>query len=212
MRLIKHFLYMVLISWAVLLTISACADVDFAAQFCKDNGGKYELRQFAEDGFSGYCIFEDGAECNVRDFYEGRCQPDRVVNTPAPTPTLFITAAPTPPATADDALNAAQLADAPLDCPLGDDATFDYLEGYGYQTPQQALDAYLDEHPEIEHPPGEIAAKLEEAERVVWVYVREEEKVGSISAHYEPWGLWVVSGVERCVDESELPPVAPTRG
>ena len=191
----------------------ACVSVDWSAEFCKNNGGEFVNRAFEGDLVKSYCLFDDDTECESWAFYEGRCQPERVTNTPGPTPTLFITAAPTLPTTADDALNVAQqLADTPLDCPLGDDATFDYLEGYGYQTPQQALDAYLDEHPEIEHPPGEIAVKLEEAERVVWVYVREGEKVGSISAHYEPWGLWVVSSVERCVDESELPPVAPTRG
>ncbi len=110
---------------------------------------------------------------------------------------------------ASDTVDAAQLADAPLECPLAELTDFDIKEGSGYQTPKEALDSYLNDHPEIEHPPGEIAAKLEEEDGVTWIYVREGEKVGSISADYMPWGLWHVMGVERCIDGSELPPVAP---
>ncbi len=112
---------------------------------------------------------------------------------------------------ADDTVDAAQLADAPLECPLAELIEFEIEEGSGYPTPQEALDSYLNKLPRTEYPPGKIAAKVKEEDRVVWAYVRDGEKVGSTSAHHMLWGLWHVMGVERCVDESKLPPVAPTR-
>ncbi len=45
-----------------------------ASVHCADRGGKLEIRTEA-GGEVGYCIFEDGSECEERAFYWGDCAP-----------------------------------------------------------------------------------------------------------------------------------------
>jgi putative hemolysin len=44
-----------------------------ASVYCKNQGGKLEIRNF-KDGQRGFCIFDDGSECDEWDFYYGRCK------------------------------------------------------------------------------------------------------------------------------------------
>ena len=44
-----------------------------AAVFCKEQGGKLEIRNFLE-GQKGFCFFDDGSECEEWDFYNGKCK------------------------------------------------------------------------------------------------------------------------------------------
>jgi uncharacterized protein len=50
-----------------------------ASKYCVDQGGRLEIRDEAA-GQAGYCIFEDGSECEEWAFYRGECEP----GTPAP--------------------------------------------------------------------------------------------------------------------------------
>jgi putative hemolysin len=50
-----------------------------ASKYCVDQGGRLEIRDEAA-GQAGYCIFEDGSECEEWAFYRGECAP----GTPAP--------------------------------------------------------------------------------------------------------------------------------
>jgi putative hemolysin len=43
-----------------------------ASTFCIENGGKLEIRDDAT-GQSGYCIFDDGTECEEWEYYRGEC-------------------------------------------------------------------------------------------------------------------------------------------
>jgi putative hemolysin len=45
-----------------------------ASKYCVDSGGTLEIRQEAA-GETGYCIFEDGTECEEWAFYRGECAP-----------------------------------------------------------------------------------------------------------------------------------------
>lgn len=45
-----------------------------ASQYCVDQGGRLEIRDEAA-GQTGYCIFEDGSECEEWAFYRGECEP-----------------------------------------------------------------------------------------------------------------------------------------
>jgi putative hemolysin len=44
-----------------------------AAVFCKKQGGKLEIRNFS-DRQKGFCLFDDGSECDEWDFYNGKCK------------------------------------------------------------------------------------------------------------------------------------------
>jgi putative hemolysin len=50
-----------------------------ASKYCVDQGGRLEIRD-EPAGQTGYCIFEDGSECEEWAFYRGECAP----GTPAP--------------------------------------------------------------------------------------------------------------------------------
>jgi putative hemolysin len=50
-----------------------------ASKYCVDQGYRLEIRQEAA-GEVGYCIFDDGTECDEWAFYRGECAP----GTPAP--------------------------------------------------------------------------------------------------------------------------------
>jgi putative hemolysin len=45
-----------------------------ASTFCVDQGGKWESRT-ETGGEVGYCVFEDGSECEEWAFYRGQCGP-----------------------------------------------------------------------------------------------------------------------------------------
>jgi len=44
-----------------------------AAVYCEEQGGILVNRMFSA-GVSGYCLFDDGSECNQWEFYRGECQ------------------------------------------------------------------------------------------------------------------------------------------
>jgi len=44
-----------------------------ASVFCEKQGGRVEVRNFKE-GQKGFCIFEDGSECDEWEFYYGKCK------------------------------------------------------------------------------------------------------------------------------------------
>ena len=44
-----------------------------ASLFCEKQRGKLEIRNF-QDGQKGFCIFDDGSECDEWDFYYGKCK------------------------------------------------------------------------------------------------------------------------------------------
>jgi putative hemolysin len=57
-----------------------------ASVFCEQNGGKLDLRQDANGGTAGVCVFPDGSECDEWAYFRGECAPGgAVVPTSAPT-------------------------------------------------------------------------------------------------------------------------------
>jgi len=46
-----------------------------ASEFCEENGGTLEMREDESGGQVGYCLFEDGSECEEWAFYRGECKP-----------------------------------------------------------------------------------------------------------------------------------------
>lgn len=46
-----------------------------AAQYCQDQGHKYEIRTASDGSQSGVCIFADGSECDEWAYYRGECGP-----------------------------------------------------------------------------------------------------------------------------------------
>jgi putative hemolysin len=44
-----------------------------ASVYCEKQGGKLEIRNF-KDGQKGFCIFDDGSECDEWEFYYGKCK------------------------------------------------------------------------------------------------------------------------------------------
>lgn len=63
----------------IMLMVTACqskADLaNPASVFCEENDGKLEIREDESGGQVGYCLFEDGSECEEWAFYRGECQP-----------------------------------------------------------------------------------------------------------------------------------------
>jgi putative hemolysin len=64
----------------VILLVTACkpeADMpNPASVYCEENGGTLEIRtDEASGGQVGYCVFEDGSECEEWAFYRGECKP-----------------------------------------------------------------------------------------------------------------------------------------
>lgn len=83
------------------------------------------------------------------------------------------------------------------DCPLIEDFNIDVAEGDGHATPQQALEAFVQD----EHLPGTPTIETEEESRVVWALLDSGEKIGSIEAALTDWELWVISRGEWCIAE-----------
>ncbi len=46
-----------------------------ASVFCEDNAGKLEIRSDSSGAQTGYCIFDDGSECEEWAYFRGECQP-----------------------------------------------------------------------------------------------------------------------------------------
>lgn len=46
-----------------------------ASVYCQEQGGTLEIRTGAEGGQVGYCLFDDGSECEEWAYYRGECQP-----------------------------------------------------------------------------------------------------------------------------------------
>ena len=46
-----------------------------ASVYCEEQGGTLEIRTDAEGGQAGYCLFDDGSECEEWAYYRGECQP-----------------------------------------------------------------------------------------------------------------------------------------
>jgi hypothetical protein len=46
-----------------------------ASVYCEEQGGTLEMRQDAEGGIYGVCIFPDGSECEEWAYFRGECQP-----------------------------------------------------------------------------------------------------------------------------------------
>jgi putative hemolysin len=44
-----------------------------ASEFCIENGGRLEIRQDLQ-GEAGFCIFEDGSECEEWAYFNGECE------------------------------------------------------------------------------------------------------------------------------------------
>jgi putative hemolysin len=45
-----------------------------ASAYCEEQGGTSEMRE-GEDGTTGYCVFDDGSECEEWAFFRGECEP-----------------------------------------------------------------------------------------------------------------------------------------
>ncbi len=45
-----------------------------ASTYCLDQGGELELRENEDGGQVGYCVFENGNECEEWLFYRGECE------------------------------------------------------------------------------------------------------------------------------------------
>jgi len=45
-----------------------------ASVYCEKEGGKLEIRKDKDGNEKGFCIFEDGSECEEWDFYYGKCK------------------------------------------------------------------------------------------------------------------------------------------
>ena len=45
------------------------------SDFCEENGEKLEMREDETGGQVGYCIFEDGSECEEWIYYRSDCKP-----------------------------------------------------------------------------------------------------------------------------------------
>ena len=46
-----------------------------ASEYCVEEGGQVEIRQDAQGGEFGVCIFDDGSECEEWELYRGECEP-----------------------------------------------------------------------------------------------------------------------------------------
>ena len=70
----------------LVLLLAACAEPEDvvdepagipnpASEFCEEQGGRSDLRTNEDGSVTGYCVFEDGSECEEWAFFRGECQP-----------------------------------------------------------------------------------------------------------------------------------------
>ena len=83
-------------------------------------------------------------------------------------------------------------------CLERDEADYDYEEGAGESTAEEALSA----HPADELPSGQprVNDDAKRDDRVEWTYFDGDAETGSVVAALNPWGLWTVTQVTRCAD------------
>ena len=74
-------LKVILVISALFLTVAACKDKDNevklanpASVYCEENGGKTSVR-IENYGDVGYCLFDDGTQCEEWAYFRGECQP-----------------------------------------------------------------------------------------------------------------------------------------
>lgn len=83
--MVKNNVVSVIALIAIVLLTAACqpkADLpNPASVYCEENGGVLEIREDGSGGQVGYCLFEDGSECEEWDFFRGECQPGESLNT-----------------------------------------------------------------------------------------------------------------------------------
>jgi putative hemolysin len=58
-----------------------------ASVYCEEHGGRVDIRQDAQGGQYGVCVFDDGSECDEWAYYRGECQPGQMDKVPAPATT-----------------------------------------------------------------------------------------------------------------------------
>ena len=57
-----------------------------ASVYCREQGGRLEIRTDADGGQAGYCVFPDGSECEEWAFFHGECSHSVVPTTVPPNP------------------------------------------------------------------------------------------------------------------------------
>ena len=48
-----------------------------ASTYCEEQGGTLEFREDAEGNQVGWCVFDDGSECEEWAYCRGECEPGR---------------------------------------------------------------------------------------------------------------------------------------
>lgn len=71
------------------LALTACGGEDPqianpASVFCDEQGGTVEIREDAEGGQRGFCVFPDGSECDEWAFYRQECAPGEAASPDVP--------------------------------------------------------------------------------------------------------------------------------
>jgi putative hemolysin len=79
-EMVKNRKLLISVCIIVLLLISAGCQAKSslpnpASVYCEDNEGSLEIRTEEDGGQVGYCVFEDGSECEEWAFFRGECQP-----------------------------------------------------------------------------------------------------------------------------------------
>ena len=77
----------ILFSFIVVTGIVSCKDkkdevklANPASVFCAENGGKTSIR-IENYGDVGYCLFDDGTQCEEWAYFRGECQPGQFKTT-----------------------------------------------------------------------------------------------------------------------------------
>lgn len=60
--------------WAMSIEPVSVQLANPASVYCEEQGGTVELRE-GEGGTAGYCVFEDGSECDEWAYFRGECAP-----------------------------------------------------------------------------------------------------------------------------------------
>ncbi|MDH4118236.1 MAG: DUF333 domain-containing protein [Acidimicrobiia bacterium] len=65
----------------LLVLLSGCSGPDQpeianpASVFCEEHDGTVEIRADSDGSQTGYCVFDDGTECEEWAYYRGECEP-----------------------------------------------------------------------------------------------------------------------------------------
>ena len=89
----------------------------------------------------------------------------------------------------------------PLDCAVVEAADLgDMVQNSGYETPEQALNSLT----VTQKPSGKIQPLVaygdEGANYVNWLFLDGNSQTGSVTAARAAWGLWVIAGVQTCLE------------